>query len=117
MSRRTSKPRRVPFVPPAEDDGYRGPALLVVGDAELGVDVHLMDHFEPLDGRTHWYGRVQATPALTGLKDAGATAGELWIGELVAPVRLAEYDPWGNVCVTGVGVPPYDAGEPVSPVV
>lgn len=100
---------RQPFVPPAEDEGYRGRALLVVGAAELDVDVDLRDHLEPLDGRTHWYGRIQAADALDALKAAGATAGELRIGSHSAPVRLAEHDPWGNVAVTGVGAPPYDA--------
>jgi hypothetical protein len=104
---RTHRPRRVPFVPPADDDGYRGAARLVVGDAELDVDVDLLDHFEPLDGRTHWYGRIQAQPDLVALKDAGAATGVLRIGDRSAPVRLAEYDAWGNVVAVGVGVPPY----------
>ncbi|GAB3861618.1 DUF4873 domain-containing protein [Nocardioides maradonensis] len=106
------KARREPFVPPAEDEGYRGPALLVVGETALEVDVDLADHFEPLDGRTHWYGRIQAAPAVDALKTGGATSGELRIGSLSAAVRLAEHDPWGNVAVTGVGAPPYDEISP-----
>lgn len=107
MIRRTPKPRREPFVPPAEDEGYDGPALLVVGGDEVAVEVHLRDHFEPLDGRTHWYGRIQASPPVRALKDAGATTGDLVIGDGAAAVRLAELDPWGNVSVRGVGAPPY----------
>jgi hypothetical protein len=105
--RRTPKPRREPFVPPAEDAGYRGPALLVAGERELDVEVDLLDHLEPLDGRTHWYGRIQGTAAVRALKEDGATTAELVIGEHAAPVRLAEVDPWGNVAVRGTGAPPY----------
>lgn len=106
-------------MPPADDDGYRGAAVLVVDDRSVEVEVALMDHVEPLDGRTHWYGRIQAAPAVTALKDGGATAGVLRIDGaddldgVGAAVRLAEYDAWGNVVVTGVGLPPY-AGAPVS---
>ena len=105
--------RREPFVPPAQDEGYRGRALLVVGGTELEVEVDLLDHFEPLDGRTHWYGRIQAASGVDALKQGGATSGELRIGALAAPVRLAEHDPWGNVAVTGVGAPPYGEDDPV----
>ena len=45
---------------------------------------------------------------MVAAKDAGATSGELVIGGgAPAPVRLAEYDPWGHVQVTGTGAPPY----------
>lgn len=105
--------RREPFVPPAEEEGYRGPARVVAGETDLAVVVDLMDHFEPLDGRTHWYGRIQATPDLAALKDGGVVEVELVIGDVSAPLRLAEYDPWGNVAVRAIGAPPYADG-PVS---
>jgi len=101
------RPRRDPFVPPAEDAGYRGPARIAVGETVLDVDVVLLDHLEPLDGRTHWYGRVRAVPEVTALKDGGATVVDLVIDGVAAEVRLAEYDAWGNVALRGVGAPPY----------
>ena len=100
--------RSEPFVPPAdEDEGFDGPAVLVLADRELDVDVHLADHFEPLDGRTHWYGRVTRTPEVAAAKTAGATTVGLRIGDHVAEAHLAEFDAWGNVALRGVGAPPY----------
>ncbi|KAA1419445.1 DUF4873 domain-containing protein [Nocardioides humilatus] len=110
--RRRGKPRRHPvgmaFVPPEHDDGYAGRATLLVGDEVLAVTVHLAGHLEPLDGRYHWYGRIERSDDLVAAKDAGATSGELAIhGNAPAPVRLAEYDAWGHVQVNGTGAPPY----------
>ena len=96
------------FVPPEEESGYDGPATLVVGADVLAVTVHLDGHLEPLDGRYHWYGRIDRDDDLVAAKDAGATTGGLTIGGGPAsPVRLAEYDAWGHVQVNGTGAPPY----------
>jgi hypothetical protein len=101
------------WVPPEEDSGYDGRATLLVGGEVLPVTVHLDGHLEPLDGRFHWYGRIDRTDGLTAAKDAGAATGELVIGSgPPAPVRLAEYDAWGHVQVNGTGTPPYPL-EPV----
>ncbi len=43
----------------ADDDGYDGPATLVVGPDEFEVRVHLRGVFQPIDGRYHWYGRIE----------------------------------------------------------
>lgn len=100
--------RPEPFVPPEdEDEGFQGAAVLVLGDTHLDVDVHLADHFEPLDGRTHWYGRVARTPEVAAAKTAGATTVGIRIGDRVAEAHLAEFDAWGNVALRGVGSPPY----------
>jgi hypothetical protein len=100
--------RPEPFVPPDdEDEGFQGPAVLVVGDSELDVEIHLADHFEPLDGRTHWYGRVARTQAVVEAKAAGATTVAVRIGDRMAEARLAEFDAWGNLALRGVGTPPY----------
>lgn len=99
--------RREPFVPPVEEEGYDGPALLVLGEERIEVEVHLLDHLEPLDGRTHFYGRIQAHPTVVDRKCSGTTTGRLVIGGEQADVRLAELDYWGNVTVSGVGRPPY----------
>ena len=101
------------WLPPDESTGYDGEATLVVGDQTIQAIVHLDGHLEPLDGRFHWYGRIERSAAVAAAKDAGATAGVLAIdGGAPAELRLAEYDPWGHVQVNGTGAPPY----PVDPV-
>lgn len=95
-------------MPPEDDDGYTGPARLLVDGEELAVRVRLAGHLEPLDGRFHWYGRVDRSDAVVAAKDGGATRATLAVGA-AAPVeaRLAEYDAWGHVLVSGLGAPPY----------
>ncbi len=101
------------WVPPEEESGYDGSAVLHVGDLVLDVVVHLDGHLEPLDGLFHWYGRIERSTAVAAVKDAGASTGTLAIGAgEPAEIRLAEYDPWGHVQVKGTGRPPY----PMDPV-
>lgn len=112
IRRRRTTPRRQPWAPPAEEAGYRGPALLVFTrdgeQAEVAVAVHLAGHLEPLDGAFHWYGRIDRSDALAAVKaspvrDAAVVVDD---GE-PAPVRLGEVDPWGHLQVSGVGAPPW----------
>lgn len=108
VRRRRPRARSDPWLPPVEDDGYRGPARLRVGDDELPVTVHLAGHLEPLDGHFHWYGRAQRDGVVTAAKEAGAVRAVLTVpGGRPTEVRLAEIDPWGNVLLTGIGAPPY----------
>lgn len=96
------------WLPPEEETGYDGGAVLLAGDQALQVTVHLDGHLEPLDGRFHWYGRIDRSAAVTAAKDAGAASAELVIGDgAPATLRLAEIDPWGHVQVSGTGAPPY----------
>ncbi|WP_188111182.1 DUF4873 domain-containing protein [Nocardioides antri] len=107
-SRRSRRPRETAWLPPEEDSGYDGSALLLVGDQALEVTVHLDGHLEPLDGRFHWYGRIERSVPVAAAKAAGATTAELVIGDRPpAALRLAEHDPWGHVQVSGTGAPPY----------
>lgn len=106
--RRVRRPRSMAWLPPAEESGYDGRAVLLVGDRTLDVTVHLDGHLEPLDGRFHWYGRIDRSAAVAAAKEAGATTAELVVGGgPPAPLRLAEHDPWGHVQVNGTGPPPY----------
>ncbi len=95
---------------PAEE--YVGPAVVSTGStsgggsASVDVEVTLRGHFEPLDGRFHWYGRIAATEALADT----ARAGDIVV--LTTPVgkadgRLSDIDPWGRFRVTGTGRPPF----------
>ncbi len=92
-----------------DDDGYEGPARLVVGDDTIDVEVVLGGHLEPLDGRYHWYGRVVQNDAVDAVKRGGATTGVLTIGDGASVEgRLAEHDAWGNMRITGLGAPPFE---------
>jgi hypothetical protein len=103
------------FVLPAEE--YVGPAVLTAGkdsrvstgsttDGEgLAVLVDLRGHFEPLDGRFHWYGRIAADAAVAEL-GAGSTV-TLTTPNGSARGRLSDVDPWGRFRVTGTGRPPF----------
>lgn len=67
----------------------------------LPVRVHLRGHFEPLDGRFHWAGRVHADdPPSPGATVTLTTP----YGE--ASGRLSDIDTWGRPRITGVGRPP-----------
>lgn len=110
--RRRRHPRGMAWLPPEEESGYDGRATLLVGEDALAVTVHLDGHLEPLDGRYHWYGRIERTADLVAAKDGGATAGRLAIdGRAPVAVRLAEYDAWGHVQVNGLGAPPYPLAQ------
>ncbi len=109
MRRRLRRhPAAMAWVPPEEESGYDGHAVLLVGDRAVEVTVHLDGHLEPLDGLFHWYGRIERSADVAALKDEGATTAELAIGDgPPVRVRLAEHDPWGHVQVNGTGGPPY----------
>lgn len=94
--------------PHEDDESYAGPAVVRTGDRKLAVEVHLSGHFEPIDGRFHWYGRIAADADITALLHGGSRDVTLGVeGRHDSPARLAELDPWGNVRVTGAGRPPY----------
>ena len=81
---------------------YDGPAE--IGD--LAVAVTLRGHFEPLDGRFHWFGRIAADEASTQQHRSGATV-TLVTPHGSAEGRLSDLDPWGRFRVTGLGAPPF----------
>lgn len=87
-----------------EHDEYDGPVTLVAGDAAVETTATLRGHFEPIDGRFHWYGRLAPgdSPALR----SGAAV-TLTTPHGAADGRLCDVDPWGRLRVTGVGRPPF----------
>ncbi|MDG3014836.1 DUF4873 domain-containing protein [Speluncibacter jeojiensis] len=96
----------------ADPDLYEGPAMLVVGPQRVPADVHLTGHLDPRDGHFHWYGRISRDPSTDTLTTPSTPAAALQIGDgPVRPARLTERDPWGNLRVTGIGIPPYPVGE------
>ena len=86
--------------------GYDGPAQLVTGDATVEVEVRLRGHFQPIDGRYHWWGRVVAGDLVDDLVQTRAPVA-LRTPHGEAAARLADRDPWGRYRVTGTGRPPF----------
>lgn len=90
------------------EDGYAGPATLMLDDRELAVEIALRGHFQPIDGRYHWYGRVAPHPELAELAGGRKRPVELRTPEGVAEGELSDPDPWGRYRLTGVSTPPYN---------
>ena len=90
------------------DEEYRGPATLRVGDADLRVELRLSARFEPIEGRFRWAGRTNPVESLREQVSGGLRAGVLTIpGRGAMTVRLSEPDPWGGVRLSGTGRPPW----------
>lgn len=92
--------------PPVEDEGYAGPADLVVDGGTLEVRVTLRGMFQPIDGHYHWYGRIAPDAQVDPHGRAGATV-VLRTPEGEATGRLSDQDPWGRFRVAGTGRPPF----------
>ncbi|OLF12479.1 DUF4873 domain-containing protein [Actinophytocola xanthii] len=90
-----------------DEDGYEGPATLVVGSTELAVEVSLAGHFEPIDGRYHWYGRLRPSEELADLLGSRRGEGQLRTPFGTAEAQLTDPDPWGRYRVTGTSRPPF----------
>lgn len=88
-------------------DGYDGSATLVVDDTEVAVTVHLRGVFQPIDGRYHWYGRVETSAELTALLTRGTASAQLRTPHGTATGRLSDLDPWGRYRIDGVSTPPF----------
>lgn len=89
------------------EETYAGPAVVVHDGGEVPVTVVLRGLFQPLDGRFHWYGRVDDAGALAaaGIRSGAEVALRTPHGE--APARLNDPDPWGRFRVGALGAPPF----------
>jgi hypothetical protein len=93
-----------------EADAYTGPASVRLAGAEFGVQAELRGHFEPIDGRYHWYGRLARHDELAACIPQGRSAGLLITPHGAAHCELSDPDPWGRYRVTGVSTPPFRTG-------
>lgn len=93
-----------------EHDGYTGPATLTCDDAAdaLPVAVELRGHFQPIDGRYHWWGRLAASDAVDALAGGGKKHVRLHTPTGEADGVLSDPDPWGRYRITGTSTPPFD---------
>lgn len=73
--------------------------------SEVEVEVRLRGHFEPLDGRFHWYGRLAAHEAVRAWQPGATVVVTTPRGS--AAGRLSDLDPWGRFRVSGTGRPPF----------
>jgi hypothetical protein len=89
------------------DDGYTGRATLVVEDREVPVEVDLRGHFQPIDGRYHWYGRLAADPALDELLGGRKRTAVLRTDDGEAAGEVSDPDPWRRYRITGTSTPPF----------
>jgi uncharacterized protein DUF4873 len=91
-----------------DDEEYRGPATLRVGDQDRAVQIRMWARFEPVEGRYRWAGRTAPDPVLHERVGAGLRSAVLSLpGSPAATVRLGEPDPWGGVRLSGSGTPPW----------
>jgi Domain of unknown function (DUF4873) len=89
------------------DEGYTGDAVLVDGEREVSVRAVLRGYFQPIDGRYHWYGRLDADQAVTDLVEGGRRELLLRTPEGEATATLSDPDPWQRYRVTGTSRPPF----------
>ena len=84
------------------EEQYDGPAAI----AGTEVDVRLRGHFEPIDGRFHWWGRIAANARIDAEQSSGSTV-TLVTPHGEAEGRLSDVDPWGRLRISGTGRPPF----------
>ncbi|MGW1676617.1 DUF4873 domain-containing protein [Saccharopolyspora sp. NPDC002376] len=90
-----------------DEDDYRGPATLRTEDREVAVEVVLRGHFQPIDGRFHWYGRLAAHDEVAEFAANRKMAVLLSTPQGEAQGTLSDPDPWGRFRITGTGRPPF----------
>ena len=90
-----------------EEDGYSGPARLILGEARFDVQVDLRGHFEPIDGRYHWYGRIASNESLDELLAGVKASGVLQTPHGSSPCQVSEPDTWQRYRLTGYSTPPF----------
>lgn len=89
------------------DDGYRGPATLVLDDREIAVTVELRGCFQPIDGRYHWYGRIAADAGLHTLVAGRRASAVLRTPQGEAAGQVCDPDLWDRHRILGTGTPPF----------
>ncbi|GAA4402758.1 DUF4873 domain-containing protein [Tsukamurella soli] len=91
------------------DDGvWAGPARLAAGATERTAPVRLAGHFEPLDGRYHWYGTID-DPAV-GAEFKAFKRGTVTLAVDGCPAvsaAVTDRTGWGTYRVEGIGAPPF----------
>ncbi|HWC81941.1 MAG TPA: DUF4873 domain-containing protein [Pseudonocardiaceae bacterium] len=90
-----------------EEHDYLGPATLVVEGVEFSVEVQLRGHFQPIDGRFRWYGRIRPNTDLHTLLAGKKRTGQLTTPQGSATGEISDPDPWQRYRILGVSTPPF----------
>lgn len=90
-----------------DEEGYTGPAKVLLDNHEIDVSVTLRGYFQPIDGYYHWYGRIAANDALSGAVGGVRKAAVLRTPEGEAQGQIGDPDPWHRLRITGTSTPPY----------
>jgi hypothetical protein len=91
-----------------DEDGYKGEATLVLEGVELPVTVTLRGNFEPVDGRYHWYGRIQPDSDVASRAEGRKPTAELRTPFGAAQGVLSDPDTWGRYRISGTSRPPFE---------
>jgi len=89
------------------DEGYTGDAVLVDGQQQVKVRAVLRGYFQPIDGRYHWYGRLDADQVVTDLVEGGRRELLLRTSEGEAPATRSDPVPWQGYWVTDTARRPF----------
>jgi hypothetical protein len=89
------------------EDGYTGAATLTVDGDTFDVQVDLRGHFQPIDGRYRWYGRIKAHDTLSAKLGGKNSDAVISTPEGRAQGQLADPDPWERYRITGSSTPPF----------
>lgn len=93
--------------PEHDEEGYTGPATLLVRDTEVAVEVELRGYFQPIDGYYRWYGRVRPNPELSTLLAGKKTKAQVKTPQGEANAELSDPDPWDRYRIMGTSRPPF----------
>lgn len=90
-----------------DEDGYQGDAILEAGQLRRQVRVRLRGYFQPIDGRYHWYGRIEADAQLAEALRGARVVGTLTTPQGSASAEIGDPDLWGRYRVEGTSTPPF----------
>ncbi|MCW2609907.1 MAG: monooxygenase [Cryptosporangiaceae bacterium] len=85
------------------DDGYTGPAQVLVGGAAHDARAVLGARFEPVAGRVVWYGRLEGVPELLGARAEVRVRTPHGEGD----ATITEQDLWGHWHLRSESAPPF----------
>jgi hypothetical protein len=90
------------------DPGYDGPLTIRLADQSLQLQGRLRGQFDPIDGRYHWYGRLEQSEELASLLTRTSAEVHVVTPGAEAVGTLGDADVWGRLRVAGSGRPPFE---------